>query len=265
MVKKMLLSLALVVALVPFTLAQRVPSNLAQHELSRPQPPVLSQHVVSHDTDTAPSYCKPCLAYGGDFDPNDPNANGLANWNTVVAGEAEVWVPFVVPAGKTATVTGMFVNTLATIGVIDPATTPWSIQARIKPGTPGKIIASGTATATINPTGRNGFGLNEYTVLVKLDKGVTLKGDGQTAYWFDLVPQCTNGSDNNCNAGAIYYESDTEAVRANHGGLSEPNDLSYFNSAFFGVTYLNTDPQSGGCNGIGCDRFSMGLLGKVNQ
>jgi hypothetical protein len=34
-------------------------------------------------------YC--VVFYGGDFDPNNPNANGLANENDVIVGGSPLW------------------------------------------------------------------------------------------------------------------------------------------------------------------------------
>src|SRR5277367_3731584 len=70
---------------------------------------------------TPPPYCNPCLFYGGDFDPHNTNANALANeLTTSVVSGARVFVPFVVPAGKTWTVTALFSNNLTYVNVIDP-------------------------------------------------------------------------------------------------------------------------------------------------
>ena len=33
-------------------------------------------------TPAPPAICKPCLFYGGDIDPNDPNADGFIDQNT---------------------------------------------------------------------------------------------------------------------------------------------------------------------------------------
>jgi len=206
----------------------------------------------------APPYCKPCLAYGGDYDPNDPRAGGLVIGNTLSV-QAEVWVPFVVPQGKTATVTGMFVNVLTSVGVIDPAEALWGIRSRVKPADGGKLVASGTAKASIKATGRRNHDIKEYTVRVKLPQPVTLKGDGETAYWFSLQPQCTNPKNPDC-VSQEYFATDTESSRPNHGGLAEPKDLSYYNSPTF---HFNFQGALQSCLSAACDWFSMGLLGTL--
>src|ERR1019366_8091944 len=43
-----------------------------------------------------PTYCSPCLFYGGDFDGAGAGANGLYNGNT--AASATVYVPFTIPS-----------------------------------------------------------------------------------------------------------------------------------------------------------------------
>ena len=57
-----------------------------------------------------------CYFYGGDFDPNNPNANGLANENDAIVGGspygAATYQNFVV-SGQPIDVTNLFTNNLS--------------------------------------------------------------------------------------------------------------------------------------------------------
>jgi hypothetical protein len=120
------------------------------------------------------------------------------------------------------------------------------------------VVASGTGRATFTPTGRNGFGLNEYTVMVKLAApGFTLT---EGTYHMAVIPYCTKASDSNCSS-ARYFESDVEAPISNSKGR-QPNHDAFFTSAYFGYNFAPTWGPTGVCGGIGCDRFSTGLIGQ---
>src|SRR5262249_40155165 len=177
MVKKMLLSLALVAALATFSVAQRVSPSAVKSGSARGEGQAV-QHSKTMQPNAAPSYCKPCLSYGGDLDPNDPSSNGWADEkDLIISGGSEMWTPIVVKAGQTATMTGMFGNFLTTIdNTIDPVATPWGIRAHVSEGNGGVLGPHGTVNATVTPTGRTAFGLVEYTILGKFSQGVTLKG-----------------------------------------------------------------------------------------
>ena len=109
--KKLLIATALIVALIPLAVAQetRMPQASLDREVDvrvPARPPVLGHPVTNRHKPNGPSYCKPCLFYGGDFDPNASDANGLANEvDLIVNTGAAVYTPFVVPVNKTWTVT----------------------------------------------------------------------------------------------------------------------------------------------------------------
>ena len=58
----------------------------------------------------------PCIFYSGDFDANNPNANGLANENDAIVGGspygAATYENFII-GGTTANVTGLYTNNLS--------------------------------------------------------------------------------------------------------------------------------------------------------
>lgn len=261
MVKQVLCLMTLVAGLIPF-----LGGSLAAQEMPKPAlsdyfqvPP--SQGVMTPDFPKPqnkparpPSYCQPCLFYGGDLDPSSAKANGLWNADSgAIKVDGEVLVPFTIPRGQQWLVTGLFTNILSDADDVQKAT--WSISKGVTTGSGGHTIASGTAHATYRPTGRSDFGLTEYTTLVNTP--VLLLGTG--TYWLTVVPLCAVGSP--CGSG-VFYESDSpDNPPLNSYGPLEPNDMSYFNSASFGYTYALVGGASEACSGIGCDRFSAGVQG----
>jgi len=281
MVKKMVCSMALVAALIPF-----VPSASAQKFTGPPKPTIQDygpftemkpeMMFKNNAPQPAPGMCgnpaRHCLFYGGDFlldpfyPPNLPD--GLANETTTfVSGVpygAAVWVPFTVPAGQTWSVTGLFTNNFASFGVLDQFPTAptaaafWSVNEGVAAGNAGTVIASGTSAATSTPTGRSGFGLFEYTVQVTGLGFVLTPGE----YWMIVVPLCTNTANPFCSG--AWFETDVEYLNVrpkNAFGPPEPVDASFFDSPFFAFTFGPTNSGVGACMGFGCDAFSAGVLG----
>ena len=213
-----------------------------------------------------------CLFYGGDFvdDPRYPEiANSLANENTLlVPGTpygAATWVPFTVPAGEVWEVTGLFANNLATYGVLDQGSEPvavanWSINEQMFPGSAGTVVDSGTSPATSTPTGRAAFETTEYTIQVT-GLRITLSSG---SYWMSVVPVCTNTADPYCSG--VFFLSDVEYINTaptNAYGPAEPVDASLFDSPYFGTSFEPPNGPAGACEGLGCDAFSAGVLGRT--
>jgi hypothetical protein len=224
-----------------------------------------TNQLHARTTPTPPRYCSPCLFYGGDFDINGPSPNALPNQNALDNGQAAVYVPFAVPPNQTWTVAGVFSNNMLTVPNIAPPQVQWSISAGISQGNAGTVIASGTTSATLTPTGRSWNGMNEYTVLGRFtaDQLVTLTPGH---YWMTAVPVCTyQGVQNPC-VGAVYYMSDVEDVPPPQAKGFESTDESYL--TWVGTYYFQ---ETGGPNGLcsqvggggGCDKFSAGLIGRA--
>lgn len=215
---------------------------------------------------SAPSYCKPCLFYGGDFDITSPAADTFANENIIpgnFATEAQIYSPFVVPAGETWHVTGLFVNSIAYPTALDPIGTPWEIRTGIPigGGSGGTLIASGTDNGTMTPTGRNLNGTPEYTIAVTLTTPVILSSG---TYWENVTPQCTNPSNSQCTAQGFtgFLESDMETMYGfNAYGPSEPWQDSFWNSQLFGLNWENTFTVHQQRGEPGGDAFSAGVIG----
>jgi hypothetical protein len=208
---------------------------------------------------TPPSYCNPCLFYGGDFDPNGPAPNALLNQETDSAS-ATIYIPFAVPPNQTWTVAGFFSNNLV-LGtpLLSPPQIEWSISTGISQGNGGTLIASGTAKATLTPTGRSWDGMNEYTALGRLNTNqlVTLTPGH---YWMTAVPVCISECVVN------FYMTDVEDVPPPQAKGLESTDESYWYAPFAGDIFAETGGTNGVCDtqggpGDGCDKFSAGLLG----
>jgi hypothetical protein len=213
---------------------------------------------------TPPPYCKPCLFYGGDFDANGPYPNVLFNQDTLEYSST-MYVPFSVPPNQTWTVAGLFSNNIVEVAALAPPQIEWSISTRVSQGNAGTVIASGTAKATLTPTGRSWNGMNEYTALGRLnaDQLVTLTSGH---YWMTAVPICTvdDPPKFTC-ADARFYITDVEDVPAPRSKGFESTDESYWYAPWDGWVYSETGGPNGLCsipgNGDGCDKFSAGLLG----
>jgi hypothetical protein len=123
---------------------------------------------------------------------------------------------------------------------------------------------SGTAPATLTPTGRSWGNLNEYTALGRLSASqIVALTPGH--YWMTAVPQCTVQSIRSGCSAASYYLSDVEDVPPPHAKGFESLDESYWDTPQFGYNFAETGGPSGVCSqpfgGGGCDKFSAGLLG----
>lgn len=228
----------------------------------------LNNHIfqprVGVSSPPPPSYCSPCLFYGGDLDLSAGGQNGLASeTDLIIPGSpygAAVYSPFTVPKkgvkGKADwSVVGLFANSLTFNGVLDPPTCFWTINSGVSAGSGGTVVATGTDSCASTPTGRSDFGLTEFTInIAAVTGGPTL--EEPSTYWEAVVPQCTNASDFNCFT--RFFESDAE-TGLNAFGPPEPVDDSFFDSAFFGASFQPTTTTCGAGNG--CDAFSAGVDG----
>ena len=212
-----------------------------------------------------PSYCSPCLFYGGDIDLNQANANGLYNGNT--ASSAAVYVPFTVT--KTWHVTGLFANieyypSTPVFGVGPfAADVQWSIWQGL-PTAPVAVCSGIDFTPGLTFTGRIAFGFyGEYTTAVSATCALHAG-----TYWLSVVPECNSSDGCPLPFGEeLSYLSDAEDGGPTMGapeafGALQPWDDSYFNAPDFGYSYAATWGLTGACGGIGCDRFSVGVVGK---
>ena len=182
------------------------------------------------------------LFYAGDFDPTNPNANGLANENDAIVGGnpygAATYENFTTdPSGWN--VTGLFSNNLSQL---TPTAGYWEIRSGVSEGNGGTLVASGTGAVNNTPTGRSGFGYTEYKNEVD---GLNVTLTGGTQYWEAVVPVCTT-----C-AGRAF---NTNTFGLNQIGTNTPNQ-QFFNSSFFGANFTNANNE-----GV-FPAFSQGVVG----
>jgi hypothetical protein len=183
------------------------------------------------------------LWYNGDFN----NVNGLANeQNTNPVTQAAVYDNFNVTNAAGWDITDVFSDNLLSTNVTGAT---WEIRSGTTLlTTGGTLVASGsTATPTVTPTGRSGFGFTEYQVKVAISPALHLPQlpAGQF-YWLNVTP-IGDGSGRS-------FDSSTSGLNA--VGTPPGNDQNaFFNSTFFGVTFGSTADQ-----GQPYD-FSMGVIG----
>jgi len=253
--KKLLLLLAVLVVWVPLALAQDTAPRpaISDYVLVPPQPAVMAiPFQTVPNPDKAPSYCKPCLWYSGDFDSSNSNANGLTDEKDLIVSQAAIYEEFTVPKGKTWKITAAFENTLSSVSILDPKQADWDFRKGVSSGSGGTDIKSGTSKATFTATGRSGFGLTEYTVFTKLTKPVSLKAG---TYWMNVTPYCNNSGDSTCDS-ARYFESNVvDSPPPNQYGPKDVQNDAFLNSSYFGANYAPA-------NNYGTfPEFSCGLVG----
>jgi hypothetical protein len=218
------------------------PQASLDRELGWSAPPNATDlNQASRKSQIPPKYCKPCLFYAGDFDSNASDANGLANEvDVIISTGAAVYVPFIVPKGKTWTVTGLFTSNFMSSGTLDPKTSPYEIRKDIprSGGNGGTVVCHGNGLATVTDTHTNGgIAFEIFAVNVGNIKGCRLRSG---KYWVSVVPYCTNT--NNCSEFRSFVANDDGAM-ANRFGPLEPAGDSFFNSIFFGAVWEPSTEQ----------------------
>jgi hypothetical protein len=181
------------------------------------------------------SFADNLIFYSGDLDLNNPDANGLANENDAIVGGnpygAATYQNFT--TSQNYTVTGLFTNNQS---MLNPGSGYWEVRSGVSEGNGGTLIASGTASGanfSHTPTGRSGFGYDEYTDLAQ---GLSINLAPGT-YWFSVVPQDPNNENRS-------FNSNTFGLNQVLGdGVSTTNDLQFFNSDFFGANFTNADNE----------------------
>jgi hypothetical protein len=194
------------------------------------------------------------LWYNGDFDERNAGANQFEG--QLGAGfYSDIYDNFTTN-GQTWTVTSVFSNNLMDPGLNTAITTAqWSIHTGVSEGNGGTVVASGTNSATVTPTGRSGFGRTEYQVMVT-GLSVTLNAlpTGQF-YWLNVTPVVP------LDVAGQSFNSTTSGT--NCVGTPCGNDgNSFWDSNLFGVIFTSTTAiygpgtwdQSMGVNGTaGCE------------
>ncbi len=171
------------------------------------------------------------LWYNGDFNGVGYHANGV---NTSDPPDA-VHDDFIIPAGNVWNITAVFSDDLLSTAVTGAI---WEIRQGCSQGNGCTLIASGsTATPTVTPTGRSGFGYTEYMAEVTGLNLDLVPG----VYWLNVTP-IGNGTGHSFN---------TTTSGANCVGMPCGNDgMSWFDST--GVVFSPDD-------------FSMGVIGSDSR
>ena len=259
--KNTLLASALVAVLTSFAAAQDLRSA-AQASVNPVGAPAPNPTSHSQSKPQPPTYCKPCLFYAGDFDSSASDQNGLANeFDIIVSSGAAVYTPFIVPKGKTWTVTGLFTDQVLTDEHLDPTIIPYEVRKNIPKtgGNGGKLVCHGRKPGTPVPLSSqvcsNAFGFPCAAIIVNGIKGCRLPSG---KYWMSVVPYCTNKNDSYCtNDYRAFLLNDDGAMNHRYGPL-EPANNSFFNSKFYGANWEpSTEQQTS-------KRFSVGVEGTEN-
>ena len=253
--KRTLFVMALVITLISLSAAA---VNKPAPALSRTGNPSMKNQVHQNSKPQPPASCSPCLFYGGDLNPNDANADGFSDENTLlILGGSNTYGAVNIPAGPNANVTGILFNILAT-AAFDPFTATYDIRQGISEGNGGTDVSSGSATIAVAATGRNAFGLYEYTITATFSTVTLVPGE----YWFSLEPQCLNTLDGSCTVFRQFVSNTTQEANAVNGSW-QPDREMFFNSSYFGFTYANWCDSSLGLNSSQCDWLSFGLVGEL--
>lgn len=178
------------------------------------------------------------LYYGGDFDPGNGNANGLANENDGIVNGAATYDNFTVSGGAWH-VTSLFTNDL--VSGLNITSANWEIRSGVSQGNGGTLLFSGSAKPVVTATGRNGFGMTELNVAVPVSFDLT-----SGTYWLSVQPVSSDAGRS--------FESNTFGINAI--GLHTANQ-DYFNSSFFGANFTNANNE-----GV-FSTFSSGVIGTV--
>jgi hypothetical protein len=153
-------------------------------------------------------------------------------------------------------VQGLFINEQMDIGSATSAT--WSIvQGVASGGNPSggqvKTFCSGTGTPTLTATGRSAFGLTEYTIMVT---GISCPVLEKGTYWMTLVPTVPS-------LGYLSDVEDSTPANAEGPGISVIDDSFFYSPNFGFSSFTATAPTV--CGGIGCDNFSVGVIGSATH
>lgn len=259
--KKVVFLTALLVLCAAVAMAQKPSATMTIHEQGLPS-------GQGHSAAALPSGGCPngdCLFYGGDGDPNSPNADGLWNNNSSYFGiQGQVFSPFVwAKASKCGGACNWAVDGLVVYDEMYPYpplidSADWSILTNVVAGgTPATstTVCSGTgASATATDSGRLYFGLyEEYAVAVPVS-GCTIgkvKKSKNPEYWMNVTV--------NTSQYQLAYQSNSPS-NANAIGTAEPVDQSYFLSAGFGFPSFTNTTQLGPF-----DTFSAAVCGALSK
>ena len=239
-------------------------TGLAVAQTPSPTATIGEQHLTGPGSSTGIKLTIPnTLFYGGDGNPNNPNADGLwANDSSYFGLSGSVYSPFIIPKTSKWNVSGLFTNveyypTTITGPTVDGAA--WAIVSVDKSTIPpiATTVCSGVDSSPVfTATGRLYFGLyQEFTTAVAVG-GCTLRGGSTkagTEYWESITMQTS--------VFQLAYESNVPDVPPPFAiGTPEPTDDSYFYGPQFGAAvFVNANTQGP------FHVFSAGVVGLASK
>ena len=255
--KRTLFAVALVITLSLSAVAEQAKKPALSHHRAG-DPAAELKDTKESKNPAVPSLCSPCVFYGGDLNPSDPNAAGMSDENTLlILGGSSTYAELDIPSGTTITAKGLLFNIQAS-AAFDPMTASYDIRTGVSEGNGGTSIASGTTNISVAATGNNFLGLYEYSIAVVFP-AVTLNSG---AYWVNVTPNCTNTLDGSCILFRQFLSNTTSRTNALHESWQPAHEM-FLNSAYFGITWENWCDSSLGFNAAQCGYASYGVMGGV--
>jgi len=203
------------------------------------------------------------LWYNGDWN----GVTGLGNAKNYQFADAWVYDDFTVPAAGW-TISGVFSNDFFSATTL-PASVFWEIRSGVSTGSGGTLIASGTTTPTITPTGRT-LGVQTEDTITAGGLAVALAA-GQ--YWLAVVPVGSGSGANpflsgttgaNCigspcgnDGNAFYYEPSNAALQFVPTTTFSPRELD-FSMGVIGTAA----PEPATIVGLGIGFLLIGLIAR---
>jgi hypothetical protein len=209
-----------------------------------------------------PALCNPCLFYGGDESPTDPDSTIFYNENTPAFPNTSTYGAVTIPRNRSVLIEGILFQVME-VTPPSPKGATWDIRTGVGTGGGGTSIASGQGPVVMQPTGRFFNQYLEYTTVIKVSPAVQLDGGSGphgTTYWFNLTPVCERG--HNCGQNQWFVSNTPELVN-NFRGSAQPGAQVFIFSEAYGYNWV--DWCSLGLNGQQCSFLSFGLTGKVLQ
>jgi hypothetical protein len=205
-----------------------------------------------------PPTCPSCIFYGGDNNVYDPNTQAFVNGNTILAPASATYAAVSVPPTGQGVITGIFFMEVSALpsNVFDPDTAFYDIRTGVSEGNGGTSVASGSRTMFYAVNQYSDFG-TQWVTEVSLAKPLTVTPG--TTYWFNLLPQCTDPNNSNCD-GELFFLNTTDQTNGIHPGAQPAHEM-FLNSAIFGYGWINWCDPWLGQNAEECARGSFGLIG----